>query len=191
MVKNTVCFFLFFAVVIISMPACAADNPTKNLELFVSSPGNVLLEGDFSENDSIRLYSREYRSDIHLITERLILETTADTDHSVMLRYSIYADPLSVTEIVPDFDYHGRDVYIKSLYAVVSDGRTEESEGLSLYEMAEFLQSIGVKTAYNLDGGSSVRVLFNGQAVDSPYKNTKSQKRRNADMIYFASAWQE
>ena len=29
----------------------------------------------------------------------------------------------------------------------VSDGRTSESEGLSLYELAEFLQSLGVRTA--------------------------------------------
>ncbi|MBR0051403.1 MAG: phosphodiester glycosidase family protein, partial [Firmicutes bacterium] len=36
---------------------------------------------------------------------------------------------------------------------VVSDGRTDESEGLSLYELAEFLQELGVETAYNLDGG--------------------------------------
>ena len=45
---------------------------------------------------------------------------------------------------------------------VVSDGRTNESEGLSLYELAEFMQSIGVKTAYNLDGGGSSTMYFNG-----------------------------
>ena len=34
---------------------------------------------------------------------------------------------------------------------VVSDGRTSESEGLSLYEMAEFMQSLGAVIVYNLD----------------------------------------
>lgn len=38
---------------------------------------------------------------------------------------------------------------------VVSDGRTSESKGLSLYQMAEVMKSYGVKTAYNLDGGGS------------------------------------
>ena len=38
---------------------------------------------------------------------------------------------------------------------IVSDGRTSESQGLSLYEMAEVMKSYGVKTAYNLDGGGS------------------------------------
>ena len=36
---------------------------------------------------------------------------------------------------------------------VVSDGRTSESEGLSLYQLAEVMKSYGAKTAYNLDGG--------------------------------------
>ena len=38
---------------------------------------------------------------------------------------------------------------------VVSDGRTRESEGLSLQELAYFMQGLGVQTAYNLDGGGS------------------------------------
>lgn len=35
---------------------------------------------------------------------------------------------------------------------VVSDGRTRASEGLSLYELAQFMVSLDVETAYNLDG---------------------------------------
>lgn len=46
---------------------------------------------------------------------------------------------------------------------VVSDGRTSESQGLSLYELAEVMKSYGVKTAYNLDGGGSSTLYFNGQ----------------------------
>lgn len=45
---------------------------------------------------------------------------------------------------------------------VVSDGRTSDSQGLSLYELAEFMQSLGVTTAYNLDGGGSATLYFNG-----------------------------
>ena len=43
---------------------------------------------------------------------------------------------------------------------VVSDGRTSESEGLSLYQLAEVMKSYGVKTAYNLDGGGSSTLYF-------------------------------
>ena len=51
---------------------------------------------------------------------------------------------------------------------VVSDGRTEESEGLTLEELAEFMQSAGAVTAYNLDGGGSSTMVFNGSVVNSP-----------------------
>ena len=51
---------------------------------------------------------------------------------------------------------------------VVSDGRTDESEGLSLYELAEFLETFNVKTAYNLDGGGSSTMVFMGELVNNP-----------------------
>ena len=34
---------------------------------------------------------------------------------------------------------------------VVSDGRTSQSAGLSLYELAQLMQLLGAQTAYNLD----------------------------------------
>lgn len=51
---------------------------------------------------------------------------------------------------------------------VVSDGRTEESEGLSLLELAEFMEGLGVETAYNLDGGGSSTMYFNGEVINTP-----------------------
>lgn len=51
---------------------------------------------------------------------------------------------------------------------VVSDGRTSESKGLSLYELAEFLSSRNVTCTYNLDGGGSSTMYFNGQIINHP-----------------------
>ena len=68
---------------------------------------------------------------------------------------------------------------------VVSDGRTDESEGLSLYQLAEFMQSLGVTTAYNLDGGGSSTMYFNGEIVNNPTTNGKSIKERKvSDIVY-------
>ena len=68
---------------------------------------------------------------------------------------------------------------------VVSDGRTEESEGLSLLELAEFMDSLGVKTAYNLDGGGSSTMYFNGEVINQPTTNGKSiQERSVSDIVY-------
>jgi exopolysaccharide biosynthesis protein len=68
---------------------------------------------------------------------------------------------------------------------VVSDGRTSESEGLSLYQLATFMQSLGVTTAYNLDGGGSSTMYFNGSVVNNPTTNgTKISERSVSDIVY-------
>ena len=68
---------------------------------------------------------------------------------------------------------------------VVSDGRTDDSEGLSLHELAEFMQSLGVRTAYNLDGGGSSTMVFNGKVINNPTTNGKSVKERSiSDIVY-------
>ena len=69
---------------------------------------------------------------------------------------------------------------------VVSDGRTEDSEGLSLYELAEFMQNeLNVKTAYNLDGGGSSTMYFNGKIINNPTTNGKKISERSvSDVVY-------
>lgn len=67
---------------------------------------------------------------------------------------------------------------------VVSDGRTNESEGLSLYQLAEFMQGLGVTTAYNLDGGGSSTMYFNGSVINNPTTNGNSiQERAVSDIV--------
>ncbi|MBQ6568686.1 MAG: phosphodiester glycosidase family protein [Clostridia bacterium] len=69
----------------------------------------------------------------------------------------------------------------------VSDGRTSESEGLSLYELAQFMKSLGVKTAYNLDGGGSSTMYFNGRVVNNPTSGGKIKERGVSDIVYIGS----
>ena len=66
---------------------------------------------------------------------------------------------------------------------VVSDGRTDESTGLSLNQLAEFMQSLGVKTAYNLDGGGSSTMVFNGTVVNNPTTDGNKIKERSVSDI--------
>ncbi len=68
---------------------------------------------------------------------------------------------------------------------VVSDGRTDESEGLSLYQLAQFVSGLGVKTAYNLDGGGSSTMVFNGTVINTPTSTGKRSKERSvSDIVY-------
>ena len=68
---------------------------------------------------------------------------------------------------------------------VVSDGRTNESTGLSLYQLAEFMQSLGVQTAYNLDGGGSSTMYYNGSVINNPTTDGSTIKERSvSDIVY-------
>lgn len=68
---------------------------------------------------------------------------------------------------------------------VVADGRTSASAGLSLYQMAEYLQTLGVTTAYNLDGGGSSTMVFNGTVINNPTTNgNKISERSVSDIVY-------
>lgn len=68
---------------------------------------------------------------------------------------------------------------------VVCDGRTDESKGMTVFELAEFMLELGAVTAYNLDGGGSATMYFNGKVVNTPTFNGKDIKERNvSDIVY-------
>lgn len=67
---------------------------------------------------------------------------------------------------------------------VVSDGRTAQSRGLSLYELAGFMLDLGVRTAYNLDGGGSSTMYFKGEVINRPTTNGRISEREVSDIVY-------
>ena len=68
---------------------------------------------------------------------------------------------------------------------VVADGRTEESEGLALLELAQLLREMGAKTAYNLDGGGSSTMVFMGEVINYPTTNGRYREREVSDIVWF------
>ena len=71
---------------------------------------------------------------------------------------------------------------------VVADGRTDESDGLTLYELATFMvKELGVETAYNLDGGGSTTLYLNGEVINNPSGGgygSSSGERKVSDIVY-------
>ena len=67
---------------------------------------------------------------------------------------------------------------------VVSDGRTSESEGLSLYQLATLMKDYGCEIAYNLDGGGSSTMWFNGQVINKPTSGRSIEEREVSDIVY-------
>ena len=68
---------------------------------------------------------------------------------------------------------------------VVADGRSDRSKGPTLLELAKVLQELGAVTAYNLDGGGSATMYFNGKLVNNPCANWNvPQEREVSDIVY-------
>ena len=68
---------------------------------------------------------------------------------------------------------------------IVSDGRTTTSAGLSLYELAVLFGKYGCSVAYNLDGGGSSVMYFNGRIVNNPTTGgRRAGEREVSDIVY-------
>lgn len=67
---------------------------------------------------------------------------------------------------------------------IVVDGRTSASRGVALSELAELLIKYDCKIAYNLDGGGSSAMVFNGKVINHPTDGRNDGERRVSDIVY-------
>jgi exopolysaccharide biosynthesis protein len=68
---------------------------------------------------------------------------------------------------------------------VVVDGRSPGySKGVTMTGLADIMKSLGATTAYNIDGGGSSTMYFNGAVVNNPLG--KGQERATSDILYIA-----
>ena len=105
----------------------------------------------------------------------LVLDGAVCVDEDTEVGQATYSNPRTAIAQVDELHY----------LLVVSDGRTDRSEGLSLYQLAGFLQSLGAKTAYNLDGGGSSTMWFNGQTINEPVNHgSEIGERSVSDIVY-------
>lgn len=70
---------------------------------------------------------------------------------------------------------------------VAVDGRSSGySKGVTMTQFAEIFRSLGATVAYNLDGGGSTTMFFNGEVVNNPLG--KGNERGTSDILYIGSA---
>lgn len=67
---------------------------------------------------------------------------------------------------------------------VVADGRRDgwSDKGMTLQELAQVFVEQGCVTAYNLDGGGSATLYYNGEIINKP---AGGGQRRVSDIVYF------
>lgn len=71
---------------------------------------------------------------------------------------------------------------------VLVDGRDEGySEGLTIGELATLMKELGCTVAYNLDGGRTAQMVFDGALVNQPYKNGRDV----SDILYIGEPIKE
>ena len=70
---------------------------------------------------------------------------------------------------------------------IVGNGRTSSSKGLTLYQLAQTLAYEGCTVGYNLDGGGSSTLWFNGKVINYPTTNGKYSERAVSDIVYIVA----
>lgn len=105
----------------------------------------------------------------------LVKNGYVSVDEDTEVGQATYSNPRTAIAIVDELHY----------LMVVSDGRTDRSAGLTLYQLAHFLQSKGATMAYNLDGGGSSTMYFNGRVVNEPVNHGSTVSERSiSDIVY-------
>ena len=94
--------------------------------------------------------------------------------------------PLKYAEVGSPSARHPRTVIGRTeagrWFFLVVDGRTQGAAGMSLYEIQDLLETKGISYAYNLDGGGSTTLYFQGEVLNQP---SDGSLRGVGDIVYF------
>lgn len=149
----------------------SGDASQQDLVIYKDGTFGVIAEGDISAQQLLENGAQQVFS----FGPALVQDGKVAVSENAEVAQAKSSNPRTVIGIVDELHY----------VMVVADGRTEQSSGLSLYKMAEFLQGLGVKTAYNLDGGGSSTMVFNGKVINQPTSGgSQIQERKVSDIVY-------
>lgn len=150
----------------------------RNGELFraVSAGGEDLViwaDGSFSIIEENEITAAELvaqgAEQVFSFGPALVIDSEVSVERGEEVGRAMASNPRTAIGIDADGRY----------FLVVSDGRTRASEGLSLRELAEFMQTLGCAIAYNLDGGGSSTLVIDGELVNHPTTNGKKIEERS------------
>lgn len=143
----------------------------EDLVIYADGSFSIIVEGEVSADELLENSAQQVLS----FGPALLMEGSISVTEDEEVGKAKTSNPRTAIGIVDELHY----------IFIVSDGRTDESEGLTLYELAEFMQSLGVTTAYNLDGGGSSTMYFNGEVINNPTSSGRSIKERSvSDIVY-------
>lgn len=148
-----------------------AEEGQEDLVIYQDGKFGIISEEDITAEELLEQGAQEILS----FGPALIQDGAISVTEEEEVGKAMASNPRTAIGIIDDLHY----------VFVVSDGRTEESEGLSLLELAEFMDTLGVETAYNLDGGGSSTMYFNGEVINKPTTSGRNIKERSvSDIVY-------
>lgn len=147
------------------------DANQEDLVIYQDGSFEIIREGDITAQELVDKGAVQVLS----FGPALIENSQVAVDSSDEVGKAMASNPRTAIGIIDDKHY----------VLVVSDGRTDESKGLSLKELADFMKELKVTTAYNLDGGGSSTMYFNGQIINKPTTSGHNiEEREVSDIVY-------
>lgn len=146
---------------------------TQNDDLVIYEDGSlgIINEKDISAEQLVE----DGVVQLFMFGPALVENGAVVVDANAEVGQAMASNPRTAIGIIDDLHY----------LFVVADGRTDESKGLLLYELAQLMKSYGCKTAYNLDGGGSSTMYFNGRVINNPTTDGHDFREREvSDIVY-------
>lgn len=144
-----------------------------NEDLVILKNGEFLIinENDISAQELLDMGAWQVFS----FGPALVTDGEIAVDANEEVGKAMQSNPRTAIGIIDDLHY---------IFAV-ADGRTSDNAGLSLRELAELMRDLSAKTAYNLDGGGSSTMVFQGEVINNPTTGgRKTGERSVSDIVY-------
>ena len=150
----------------------SSGTDTEDLVIYPDGTWEIIREGDITAAELLNRNAWQVFS----FGPALVENGTVAVSDRTEVQKAMASNPRTAIGMISSLHY----------VFVVSDGRTGESAGLSVKELAEFMaDTLGCETAYNLDGGGSSTMYFNGSVVNKPTTNgNKISERSVSDIVY-------
>ncbi len=184
---------------VVAMNGDYYTNNDKGNYLYVARQGQILRTPS-KDKGSLHVLVVDSHGDFHiLISDKMaqFAAMMADTENPILQAFT-FGPALVIDGVVQEmpesylFDIRRPNprsaigqVGPLEYVMVAVDGRLDDSPGLALNVLADFMKELGCTQAFNLDGGNSSALIFNNAFYSY---NKINSERSTSDIIYFASA---
>lgn len=149
-----------------------------NAGFFAMSNGNTVF--NYMDDGEVVSSQNTFRWGIGTIDDKTLAYGCVDDGtkyKDFMCGYPVLLDAGEIQELSYTSEINSRNprtafgYNTESVFIVLVDGRQLGKPGMSMQELAAFMQSLGCDYAINLDGGGSSRCLVNGEVFNDPIEN--------------------